>query len=195
MDIEGGTPLHDLGIYCINAARYLMRAEPTEVFAMGASPANKLSKIEQTVTATMRFPKDRLATFICSFASGAVSNFRVIGDKGDLFIENCYEYIGEANNTLTVNEKKKSWTTKAGDQFAAELEYFSSCIRDNKNPAPSAIDGAVDVKIIEALMDSMKTGKAVKLTTPKIHVRPTMQQVIKRPAHRKPKLIHAEKES
>jgi predicted dehydrogenase len=26
-------PLYDIGIYCINASRYLFRAEPEEVFA------------------------------------------------------------------------------------------------------------------------------------------------------------------
>jgi glucose-fructose oxidoreductase len=32
----GGGSLYDIGIYCINAARYLYRAEPTEVFAYSA---------------------------------------------------------------------------------------------------------------------------------------------------------------
>jgi glucose-fructose oxidoreductase len=27
----GGGTLYDIGVYCINAARYLFRAEPTEV--------------------------------------------------------------------------------------------------------------------------------------------------------------------
>ena len=34
---RGGGPLLDLGIYCVNAARALFRAEPTEAFAMSAS--------------------------------------------------------------------------------------------------------------------------------------------------------------
>src|SRR5262249_47736888 len=33
----GGGPLFDIGIYCINAARYLFRAEPVEVAAIAAS--------------------------------------------------------------------------------------------------------------------------------------------------------------
>src|SRR5215204_4484119 len=32
----GGGPLYDMGIYCLNAARYLFRSEPTEVFAFTA---------------------------------------------------------------------------------------------------------------------------------------------------------------
>jgi predicted dehydrogenase len=33
---RGGGAIWDLGIYCINAARYLFRADPTELFAMRA---------------------------------------------------------------------------------------------------------------------------------------------------------------
>ena len=34
---KGGGPVFDMGVYCINAARYLFRAEPTEVWATSAS--------------------------------------------------------------------------------------------------------------------------------------------------------------
>jgi glucose-fructose oxidoreductase len=193
---EGGTPLHDLGIYCINAARYLMRSEPVEVFAMAASPANRLPDIEQTVSALMRFPNDRLASFTCSFASGAISNFRVIGDKGDLFLENPYEYVGEVTHQLTIEEKKKVWTSKAGDQFAAELDYFSDCIIHGKNPEPSGKEGLIDLIIIEALLESIRTGRSVRLGyMPKRSRRPTRRQEMKISPHRKPQLVHAEKET
>jgi predicted dehydrogenase len=192
--IEGGSPLHDLGIYCINASRYIMRAEPTEVFAVAASPAARLAQIKQTVTAIMKFPGDRLATFLCSFASAGISNFRVIGDKGDLFIENPYEYKGKASVCLTIDEKAKEWDVKIGDQFAAELQYFSDCIIHDRLPEPSGIEGLIDMKIIEALNDSLKIGKPVKLSTPKIKRRPTLSQMIKKAPHSKPKLIHAEPE-
>ncbi len=192
---EGGSPLHDLGIYCINASRYIMRAEPIEVFAMAANPSMRLPNIDQTVFVTMRFPGDRMAQFMCSFASTTVTNYRVMGSKGDLFIENVYEYTDEAKHVLTVNEKKKTWTTKHGDQFAAELLYFSKCILQNVQPEPSGIEGLIDLQIIEALMESMRTGRAVRLNTSKLHRRPTMRQAIKKPAHRKPELIHAEPES
>lgn len=193
---EGGTPLHDLGIYCINAARYIMRDEPVEVFAMAANPAPRLRKIDQTVMATLRFPKDRLATFICSFASGGVSNFRVIGDKGDLFIQDVYEYVGEAKSTLTVDEKSKTWSEKKGDQFAAELDYFSTCIRQNRDPEPSGLEGLADLKVIEALMKSIRLGRPVKLTSPVVIARrPSLRQAIKKQPHRKPSLIHTSSEA
>ena len=55
---KGGGTLYDIGIYCINAARYLFGAEPTEVFAY--SSANKkdprFKEIDEMTSAVMRFP-------------------------------------------------------------------------------------------------------------------------------------------
>ncbi len=69
------------------------------------------------------------------------------------------------------------------------------CIRNNKNPETSGLEGLIDVKIISALMDSMETGRVVKLNLPHTKQRPTVRQEIKKPAHRKPQLVRAEKES
>lgn len=193
---EGGTPLHDLGIYCINAARYIMKDEPTEVFAMAANPTGRLPKIDQTVTAVLRFPRDRVASFICSFASAEVDSFRVIGDRGDLCVENAYEYADEFTSTLTVDEKSKTWTSKPGDQFAAELDYFSACVLGKKDIEPSGEEGLADLLVIEALMRSLKKREVVKLSSrANIVKRPSLRQVIKKPRHRKPSLVHVTAES
>jgi len=68
---HGGGPLYDMGVYCINAARYLFRAEPTEVFAMTANNGEKrFRKVEEMTSALLRFPEERVATFTCSFGGG-----------------------------------------------------------------------------------------------------------------------------
>ncbi len=59
-----------------------------QVSAMAFNPTSQLPRIDQTVVATLRFSQDRLATFVCSFASSGVSSLRVIGTKGDLYLEN-----------------------------------------------------------------------------------------------------------
>src|ERR1700751_5490889 len=38
---KGGGPVYDMGVYCINAARYLFRAEPEAVFAVTANNGDK----------------------------------------------------------------------------------------------------------------------------------------------------------
>ena len=58
----GGGTLWDIGIYCINAARYLFRDEPEEVFAYTANNGEKrFREVEEMTSAVLRFPEDRLA--------------------------------------------------------------------------------------------------------------------------------------
>src|SRR3954466_8511032 len=64
----GGGTLYDIGVYCINAARYLFRAEPTEVMAISVNAARgKLKEIDESTGALLRFDDDRVAAFVTSF--------------------------------------------------------------------------------------------------------------------------------
>ena len=40
----GGGAIYDMGVYCINAARYLFRAEPNEVFGWSSNSATRGSR-------------------------------------------------------------------------------------------------------------------------------------------------------
>src|SRR5579863_4823368 len=75
----GGGPIWDIGIYCINAARYLFRSEPEEVFAFaGTGDDERFREVEEGATAILHFPEGRLATFSCSFGASDVSEFQVV---------------------------------------------------------------------------------------------------------------------
>jgi predicted dehydrogenase len=50
---KGGGPVFDMGIYCINAARYLFRAEPTEVWATSAFRESALRPSQQVLAPPM----------------------------------------------------------------------------------------------------------------------------------------------
>ena len=72
---RGAGPLYDLGVYCVNAARYLFRAEPTEVMALKASGRDpRFASVDEAYAVTLRFPTERVAQFTCSF--GASRAFR-----------------------------------------------------------------------------------------------------------------------
>lgn len=190
----GGGTLYDIGIYCINAARYLFRDEPVEVF--GFSSANKkdtrFKEVDEMTGAVLRFPNDRLANFATSFGAADVASYRVVGTRGDLSVEQAYEYVMPVSHRLTVDGKVQKRTFRKRDQFAPELIYFSDCIKGNRTPEPSGSEGLADVRIIEGLYRSAKIRKPVKLEPVKQAKRPTMKQEIRRPPVSKPRLIHAE---
>lgn len=196
-DALGGGPLYDLGVYCINAARYLFQAEPYEVLAASASSDDpRFKEIDEMTSAILRFPEDRLAIFTSSFGSTDESMYEVAGTRGKLRVEPAYEYAMGLKHELTVDGKTKERRFSKRDQFAPELIYFSNSIQKNIPPEPSGEEGLADVKIIEALYRSAETGKAVRLKTTARRRRPTKRQEIKRPAiPRPPELVHAESAS
>ena len=188
-DTGGGT-LYDIGVYCINAARYLFRDEPYEVQAMSASRDEKrFAEVEEMVGGILRFPNDRMATFICSFGTADVARYQIVGTKGDLALDPAYEYAMELKRRLKVGERKSEKVYAQRDQFAPELLYFSECIQKNRQPEPSGWEGLADVRIVTALYRSAKTGKTVKIQPVEKTVRPTVRQEIHRPKVTKPKLV------
>ena len=188
----GGGTLYDIGVYCINAARYLFRDEPTEVFAITARNHEKrFSEVEEMTSASMRFPGDRLASFICSFGTAKSSAYEVVGTLGSLRVAPAYSYAQDLKLTVTVDGKTRERRFSRSDQFAPQLVYFADCILYDKNPEPSGEEGLIDVRIINALYRSAETGRVVKLPRMQKDVRPTRKQQLSRPAVDKPKLVRA----
>jgi predicted dehydrogenase len=187
-DLGGGT-LYDIGIYCINAARYLFRSEPIEVLAMSVnSGTQKLAEIDESTAALLRFEEERLAAFVTSFNAADVASYRIVGTKGQIHVDPAYEYAEGLQYELTVDGKKTTKKIAKRDQFAPELLYFSDCIQKNREPEPSGEEGMQDVRIVQALYKSAQSGRAVKIPAFKDR-KPGIAQTIRRPGIRKPDLV------
>jgi glucose-fructose oxidoreductase len=187
---RGGGPVYDMGVYCINAARYLFREEPTEIFAASANTGEaRFQKTEEMTSVLMRFPGERLATFTCSFGAAPVSRYTAVGTKGSVVADPAYEYSEGLQLRITINQKTRIRKFPKRDQFAAELVYFSDCILQDKEPEPSGVEGLADVRIIEAIYESAHIAKPVHLPPFSNRTRPTPRQEIARPAHGLPKTV------
>jgi predicted dehydrogenase len=192
-DELGGGPLYDIGVYCINAARYLFRAEPEEVFAYAATRAQdeRFKEIDEMSAALLRFPDDRLATFTCSFGAADRSTYEVIGTKGVVKMDPAYEMVGDLKSEITVEGRTQKATYKKRDQFGPELVYFSKCILENTEPEPGGKEGLADVRIIRALLESQEKNRPVRISPVGEVTRPTEDQEIYKPPIGKPHLVKA----
>lgn len=189
---KGGGPLYDIGIYCINATRYLFKAEPIEVFAMSTRGRDsRFKKVDEIISAVMRFPEGRTATFSISFGAFKSADYDLIGTKGRIRLENGFEFSRIMK--LKTYEDKKTISKKYSkrDQFAPELLYFSDCIQRKKKPEPSGEEGIADIKIIEALLLSLDLGSPISLDEINRKIRPKENQKITRPSLMRPRLINA----
>lgn len=189
----GGGPLSDIGIYCINAARYLFQDEPLEVVAMAASSDDpRFSSIDETVSAILRFPGERVASFVCSFGAADMSRYEVVGTDGHLCVDPAYDYAMELKYEIVKRKKEVAKEIPKRDQFAPELLHFSDCILANKEPEPNGLEGLADILVIEAINESLMTGKAITVKSVDKQARPGMEQVQKKPGIDKPKLVHVQ---
>jgi predicted dehydrogenase len=191
-DLGGGT-LWDIGIYCINAARYIFREEPTEVFAYSSSGFDeRFSDTDEMTSAVMRFRDGKLASFTTSFSASPVAFFEVLGTSGILCLDDAYEYATPTTMEIVTPEgkvKTKKFTKR--DQFAPEILYFSKCLLNNTVPEPGVIEGLIDVQIVEALYESASTGRPVKLKLAQKEDRPSRRLEHQISAVKEPEIIHA----
>ena len=185
----GGGTLYDIGIYCINAARALFRDEPVEV---RATSTGTIGDVEETLSATLRFPGERLASFTCSFGAADVSEYRIVGTKGDLAVEPAYEYATALQHRLTLDGERKERRFAKRDQFAPELLYFSDCVLRNHEPEPGPDEGLADIRVIRALYASAESGQPVELGPYEKRERPSLEQEIRRPPIEKPHTVHTQ---
>ncbi len=192
----GGGTLYDIGIYCINASRYLFRSEPIEVWA--ASERNqdpRFEEVDEMTSGVMRFPGNRLASFTTSFGAADQASYVVVGTRGTVRMSQAYEYAEAIEMEVTIEGRTRRHQYALRDQFGPELLYFSDCILRDRDPEPSGMEGLVDVHIIRSLYESARTGQPISIRSFHPRQRPSLRQEIHRLPPRRHEKVHAQSPS
>ena len=166
-----GGALQDIGVYCINAARHALAGEPTEVTAMDNMGWDdpRFGEVPASVSALMRFPQGRVASFTCSFGVAATDTFTVVGSEGHVNMENAFSFQPPRTLTLVRGGKTETTAYPLTDNFSGQTAYFSDCILKGEKPEPDGEDGLADMIIMLAIEESIRSGTAQKLSIPPRH--------------------------
>jgi predicted dehydrogenase len=166
-----GGPVMDVGIYCINAARYLTGEMPIEVTATEfRSKEPRFAEVPESVAFTLKFPSGVLAHASCSLGSAELRHLQVAGRDGVLEIANAFTYRGLEMKTRRAGKPGGRATEEIepiieeGDQFATELDGFARAVLDDKPVRTPGADGLADLRVIAAIEEAIKTGAKVALT-------------------------------
>lgn len=190
---RGAGPIYDIGVYCVNAARYLFRAEPIEVSALKIAGRDaRFACVDEGYAATLRFPDERVAQFTCSFGAYDRASYQVVGTEGFLALDNAYEYTSEMKLHVEGTHGTKTRTFHKRDQIAAEIAYFARCIDEDVDPEPSGWEGLADVRILQAMQASARFGRAVPIEPMPARRRPDFGQEIRIAPHEVPPLVDVE---
>ena len=94
--LAGGGPLMDVGIYCLNATRYLTGEEPSSFSAYTCSNPNdpRFKTVEENLNWITKFPSGVIASCNTTYGAQMDGYFRVYGSKGWLEVDPAFVYDG-----------------------------------------------------------------------------------------------------
>jgi len=158
--LSGGGPMMDVGIYALQAMRYLSGEEPVSVTANATTTdKGKFRDIEESLAWTMKFPSGVSATGMTTYAFGGFNRFNVTAEHGSFGLEPAYNYSGIRGT----RSDGKMIELPVIDQFAAEMDDFAQCILENRPTRVPGAEGLRDMKVITAIYEAARTGKPVEL--------------------------------
>jgi len=162
--LAGGGSLMDIGIYSLNASRYITGEEPSEVSAMMyTTPKDvRFKEVEETINFQLRFPSGILANCTSSYGYSGQNRYRAITTKGWFELEPATIYSGlrlYVHHDNTTEER----ILPERDHFALEMDHMSTCVVENKEPLTPGEEGLRDLTIMMAIYESARTNKPVKL--------------------------------
>ncbi|SFD71111.1 Gfo/Idh/MocA family protein [Spirosoma endophyticum] len=168
--LAGGGSLPDVGLYCLNTIRYVLGEEPTEVMGyIHSTPDDpRFKEVEEQVNWIMKFPSGVQTSCATSYGHHDDKSYRVLADTGWIKMDPAFPYKGLKLETSQAQGEVNQiieHSISDKDHFATEMDHFSECILDNKIPFTPGEEGLQDQKIMEAIYQSAKDGKPVKLET------------------------------
>jgi predicted dehydrogenase len=162
--LAGGGSLVDIGVYSLNAARYLTGEEPVAVNAMTFSDPKqpRFNQVEMSTAFQLRFPSGALANCTSSYGTGSVNRYRVMAAEGWYGLEPATAYRGLRmfRGTGSTTEQVQ---LREVNHFAAEMDHLAACIAEDKKPKTPGEEGLQDVRLILAIYEAARTGQTIKV--------------------------------
>lgn len=161
--LAGGGCMMDIGIYSLSAARYLSGEEPTEVFAHTYADPNdpRFKQVEQHCDFQLKFPSGVLASCLSSYAT-ILNRYAVHGSTGYCVLEPGQAYRG-VKFLIGHGRVLQAVDVAQSDQFVGEMDGFAQAIAGNAPFKATGEEGLQDMRIIEAIYESARTGASVKI--------------------------------
>jgi predicted dehydrogenase len=155
--MAGGGPLMDVGIYCLNATRYLTGEEPASFAAFSSviDRDGRFAQVEENLSWTMKFPSGVVASCNTTYGSLLLGYFKVHGSKGWIEASPAFNYDGQhlhAEYGGTVLDEPNP--AKDPYQFQPQAQHFSDCIQNGLQPKTPGEEGLRDMRYIAEIYRS-----------------------------------------
>ena len=160
----GGGPLMDLGVYCVNTCRWLVGEDPVAAEAVSwVRDRRRYKEVEEGIAFRLDFPSGLLLQGTAAYSSVFSSFVHIHGEKGWAALSPAFAFEEERRVTGKIGGQWFENTFDPIDEFALELNEFSSCIREGRKPEPDGVQGLRDIIIIDAIYRAAKKRGRVKI--------------------------------
>jgi predicted dehydrogenase len=159
--LAGGGPLMDVGIYALQATRYVLGEEPIAVTAQFGPITNKemFSEVEESVRWQLEFPSGAISNSATSY-NFYVERFYAACENGSFELGPAYGY-----GPLKGKTSKGELNLPIVNHQTAQMDGLGKLLLENKT-LPDHITGAEglkDVRIMMAIYEAARTGKRINL--------------------------------
>jgi predicted dehydrogenase len=163
--MSGGGSLMDMGIYALQAARYMTNEEPIAVYAHERTDRSdpRFREVEDMIEFELEFPSGVIASCMSMYSANQ-NHILLMGDKGRIELEPGTGYHG--NRLWVGNGRTEEITPPPGPgatQWAGQLDHMARCVIDNREPVVAGEEGLRDMRIIEAIYRSAREQKRIAL--------------------------------
>jgi predicted dehydrogenase len=160
----GGGPLTDLGVYCVNTCRWLVDEDPVAAEAVSwVRDRRRYKEVEEGVAFRLDFPSGLVLQGTAAYSAAFSSFVHVHGEKGWAALSPAFAFEEERRLTGKIGGNWFEKTFKAIDEFALELDHFTTCIQQGRKPEPDGEQGLRDIVIIDAIYQAVKKHSAVRI--------------------------------
>ena len=163
--MSGGGALGDMGVYGINAARYLLNEEPIAVQAWAQTDRNdpRFKETEDLINWQFRFPSGVIANGSTSFNYAPTMAFEAICEQGRLVADPAAFYGGNRLTVVEGGQAKPPVPAPPSDQFAREMDWMADVVRGKAPMVSPGEEGLQDMRLMQAILESAaKDGATVK---------------------------------
>jgi predicted dehydrogenase len=161
--LSGGGSLMDIGIYALQAARYMTGEEPIALYAHESTDKKdpRFTEVEDRIEFELEMPSGVIASCMSMYSANR-NQFLIMGDAGRVEMEPATRY--EGNRLFTGKDNRENEVPPpAGNQFVGQLDHFSQCIVENREPLVGGEEGLRDLRIIEAIYRSAREKRRIVL--------------------------------
>jgi predicted dehydrogenase len=160
--LAGGGPLTDLGIYCVNTTRWLLGEDPVRASAqVWSRDTARFRQVEEGISFRLEYPSGIVQQGSSTYSSAMSSIMFIQGTKGRLLLTPAYNFDEPRRLTGMIGHRPLARTFKVVDEFAPEIDAFSSAILEGRSILPDGEQGHRDMLILRAIYDSARRQEPV----------------------------------